>query len=133
MAKGLLIDKKNSKKYKELSMGLKKDMPFTTQGNVHIAAALIALKLNLHSKQPSNKYEIIRGKVLNEMQWKVVRQIGVAATEDPEILLNEDKQLDIINGLANSGILELYRIITKNENGCLGFIDFCKQHFWNKK
>ncbi len=132
MAKGLLIDNKNIKKYKELSAGLKKAKPFATQSSVHITAALIALKLNLRAKQPNNKYEILRGKVLNEIQWKVIRQISIAVTEDPKILLNEDEQLDIINGLANSGLSELYSTITANGNDFLGFIEHCKQYYWTK-
>ncbi len=133
MAIGLIIDKDNESRYKEISKGIKSRKAFSTQKSVHLVAAIISLRLNLTSKSINNKHEIIRYSNLSQKEQNVMKYIALAHTKDPYILLKEEKIIDIVNELANSGFSTLYDTLTETGGDHIYLlIDHCKKYYWDK-
>lgn len=134
MATSLIIDAKNEKKYKDLVGRSKKGRAFSTQKSAHLVAAVIALKLNLNPKIVKNKRDIIKYTSLSEKEQKTMRYIALASTKDPYILNNEDKIVDIINGLASAGFDTLYdTLFESGGDHVYRIIEYCQKYFWKDK
>ena len=133
MAIGLIIDKNNEKKYKEISQGIKSKKAFSTQKSVHLVASIISLKLKLEPENISNKHEIIRYSNLSEREQGVMKYIALACTKDPYILSAEDKIVDIVNELANAGFSTLYDILAEaGGDHIYRLIEYCNKYYWDK-
>ena len=74
----------------------------------------------------------MRFSILSELEVKVLRQLALTHTNDPYILMNDNKMLDVINDLANAGIKELYDICAKGGDHSYNLIEYCNQYVWKK-
>jgi len=131
MATGLIIDENNDQKYKDL-VGSKRQKAFNRLTGVHLTAATLAYNLSLEPKEVKNGREILRLSVLSELDLKVLRQIALAYVQDPNILSNNEKMLDVVNNLANAGISELHKICTEGGDQGLVLTDFVRKQCWEK-
>jgi len=114
MATSLIIDKKNEKKYKDLLGGSKKGRAFLTQKSVHLVSAIVALKLKLDPIKIQNRHDMIRYTSLSAKEQKVMKYIALVSTKDPYVLGDEEKIVDIVNGLANAGFSNFYETIVES-------------------
>jgi len=134
MAISLLVDKKNELKYKDLVGVVKKGKAFSTQKSVHLVAAVIALKLKFEPKKVSNRHEIIRYTNLSSKEQKVMKYIALSCAKDPFVLADQEKIVDIVNGLANAGFPTLYEAIYQSGGDHIyKLIEYCQKHFWRNK
>ena len=89
MATSLTFEKDNETKYKELASG-KRNKAFLTYKSIYIAAALIAIKLDLEPRTIQNKHDFIKDVNLNEDEQKVLKYIALSRTENPRTLNNSN-------------------------------------------
>jgi dnd system-associated protein 4 len=101
------IDKNKHEKYQELSKG--KDAPFSHMWQVFLVAACVGLE----SKQRvplanSEKIFSWSEQLAADDLLAIVSALGIAATNDPLIVGDQEKLLTVIEEYANGGIDELF-------------------------
>lgn len=99
----------------------KENSPFERQIDFWFMALCLAFNKGLLPSKEKETYNAITAEILSRNPFRIsqMQMIAIATTEDPNILLEPKKMLDICIGLANSGIPLLLEILSDTESSPL--------------
>ncbi|WP_290653588.1 hypothetical protein [Idiomarina sp.] len=95
----------------------RENSPFDRQIDFWFMALCLAFNKGLTPMKEKNTYNAITAEILNRNPHRVaqMQMIALAETEDPNILLDPKRMLDLCVGLANAGIPMLLKILSETE------------------
>lgn len=95
----------------------RENSPFDRQIDFWFMALCLAFNKGLTPMKEKNTYNAITAEILNRNPHRIaqMQMIALAETEDPNILLDPKRMLDLCVGLANAGIPMLLKTLSETE------------------